>query len=105
MIPFLPESPRYLANVGKHDLAAYNLAALRGDYPETKAIADELKEIRYAIEVESREAGSWSDIFRDGGVSGFMRVAVRFAQLFYDSKDLLTPFEISFSANFFQQFR
>lgn len=85
-LPFLPESPRYLANVGKHELAAYNLAALRGDVPDTPAIAEELKEIQYAIAVESREAGSWSDVFKDGGVSGGTRVL------------------LAFSANFFQQF-
>jgi hypothetical protein len=86
-MPFLPESPRYLANIDQHELAAHNLAALRGDFADTPAIAEELKEIRYAISVEQHEAGSWSDVFRDGGVSGGARVL------------------ISFSANFFQQVR
>lgn len=85
-MPFLPESPRYLANRGDIDRAAYNLAALRGDHPDTPAIAEELKEIQYAIAVEAREAGSWSDVFKDHGISGFTRVA------------------IGFSANAFQQF-
>ena len=84
-LPFLPESPRYLANVDKYEQAAHNLAALRGDHADSPAIAEELKEIQYAIAVESREAGSWSDCFKDGGVSGGTRVA------------------IAFSANFFQQ--
>ena len=85
LLPFLPESPRYLANVDKLEQASHNLAALRGDFPDTPAIAEELNEICYAIAVESREAGSWSDVFKDHGVSGFTRVA------------------IGFSANFFQQ--
>ena len=65
--------------------AAHNLAALRGDYADTPAIAEELKEIQYALSVEKHEAGAWSDVFKDGGVSGATRVL------------------IAFSANFFQQ--
>ena len=84
-MPFLPESPRYLARIDKHELASYNLAALRGDYPDTPAIMEEMKEIRYVLAVESREQGSWSDVFKDNGISGWQRVA------------------IAFSANFFQQ--
>ena len=82
-MPFLPESPRYLANVDKIEQAAINLAALRGDHPDTPAIAAELKEIQYAIAVESREAGSWADVFKDNGVSGFTRVAIAFAANFF----------------------
>ena len=52
-MPFLPESPRYLANQGKNEQAAYNLAALRGNLPDTPAIMEELKEIQYAIAVEN----------------------------------------------------
>jgi MFS family permease len=84
-MPFLPESPRYLANVDRIAQATINLAALRGDHPDNDAIAMEMKEIQYAISVEAEEQGSWADVFRDGGVSGFTRVA------------------IAFSANFFQQ--
>ncbi|KAK5706969.1 hypothetical protein LTR17_021112 [Elasticomyces elasticus] len=78
-------APRYLANVGKIGEARINLAALRGNHPDTESAAMEMKEIQYAIAVEAEETGSWSDVFKDGGVSGFTRVA------------------IAFSANFFQQ--
>ncbi|KAK4961309.1 hypothetical protein LTR10_001799 [Elasticomyces elasticus] len=84
-MPWLPESPRYLANVGKIGEATVNLAALRGNHPDTESVTLEMKEIQYAIAVEAEETGSWSDVFKDGGVSGFTRVA------------------IAFSANFFQQ--
>ncbi|KAK3637098.1 hypothetical protein LTR56_013830 [Elasticomyces elasticus] len=84
-MPWLPESPRYLANVGKIGEATVNLAALRGDHPDTESVTLEMKEIQCAIAVEAEESGSWSDVFKDGGVSGFTRVA------------------IAFSANFFQQ--
>ncbi|KAK7202350.1 putative hexose carrier protein [Myxozyma melibiosi] len=84
-LPFLPESPRYLASVGKNEAANYALAALRDGWPDDEKIAYEIKEIEYAIAVESEEVGSWSDVFHDNGISGFTRVA------------------IAFSANFFQQ--
>lgn len=85
LIPFLPESPRYLAATDRYEQAAYNLAALRGASIDEPFIAEEMKQIQYAIAVESQEQGSWSDVFKDGGVSGGTRVA------------------IAFSANFFQQ--
>ena len=84
MIPFLPESPRYLCAVGRTDEATVSLAALRGDHADAPHVALELKEIQYAVTLES-EQGSWSDCFRDGGISGSTRVC------------------ISFMANFFQQ--
>jgi len=84
-MPWLPESPRYLANVDRIEQATINLAALRGDHPDTPEIADEMKEIQYALAIEAEEQGGWADVFRDGGVSGFTRMA------------------IAFSANFFQQ--
>ncbi|KAK0280838.1 hypothetical protein LTR91_008764 [Friedmanniomyces endolithicus] len=84
-MPWLPESPRYLANVDRIGEATVSLAALRGDHMDAEAIAMEMKEIQYAIAVEAEETGSWADVFKDGGVSGSTRVA------------------IAFSANFFQQ--
>lgn len=84
-MPWLPESPRYLAATGQIDRSIIVLAALRGGHPDTPDIAEEMKEIQYAIELESKEQGSWSDCFKDNGISGWSRVV------------------IAFSANFFQQ--
>ena len=83
IMPFLPESPRYLARVNKMTLATKNLAALRGNIPETPEILEEMNEIEYAIEVESKESGSWGDVFKDNGISGSTRVAIAFAANFF----------------------
>ncbi|RHZ70703.1 hypothetical protein CDV55_103215 [Aspergillus turcosus] len=82
-MPFLPESPRYLITKGRMEEAAYAMAALRDGYPDSPHVANELKEIQYAIKVEQDEAGSWSDIFKDNGVSGFQRVFVAFMANFF----------------------
>ncbi|KAJ5591948.1 hexose carrier protein [Penicillium hispanicum] len=85
LLPFLPESPRYLCATGDLPRARISLAALRAGYPDDLAVVEELKEIQYAMAVEAEQAGSWTDVFKDNGMSGFTRVAV------------------AFSANFFQQ--
>lgn len=85
LIPWLPESPRYLCAVGQLERANTALAALRGGHPDTPEIVEEIKEIQYALAIEAEEAGSWSDCFKDNGISGWQRVL------------------IAFSANFFQQ--
>ncbi|KAK2764086.1 hypothetical protein FQN52_008776 [Onygenales sp. PD_12] len=85
LVPFLPESPRYLCAAGRVEEATVALAALRGGEIDSETVTTELQEIQYALAVEDREAGSWTDVFRDNGISGWTRVA------------------IAFSANFFQQ--
>jgi Na+/melibiose symporter-like transporter len=82
-MPFLPESPRYLANRDRIAEATIALAALRSVAPD--GVSVELQEIQYAISVEREEAGTWADAFKDGGISGSTRVL------------------LAFSANFFQQ--
>ncbi|KAK9369150.1 general substrate transporter [Lipomyces kononenkoae] len=76
LAPFLPESPRYLAATGQLDKANHVLAALRGHPEDHPDVAFELQEINYAIAVESQEDGSWSDVFKDHGVSGWQRVLI-----------------------------
>jgi hypothetical protein len=84
-MPFLPESPRYLARVGRFRESTKVLAALRGRAIGDEEIQEEIREIRYVVNEELKNEGSWSEVFKDGGISGFTRVA------------------IGFSANFFQQ--
>jgi sugar porter (SP) family MFS transporter len=73
-MPFLPESPRYLVRAGKMADAERSLSALRA----SEDVALELQQIRYAITVEAEEQGSWTDVFRDGGVHGRTRVIIAF---------------------------
>ncbi|KAK9492238.1 general substrate transporter [Lipomyces doorenjongii] len=82
LIPFLPESPRYLAATGQSERASYVLAALRGHSEDHPEVMFELQEIRYAIAVESQEAGSWSDVFKDHGISGWQRVLISWTSNF-----------------------
>lgn len=70
-------------NTDQVDKATIALAALRGDHPDTPSIATEIQEIQYAISVERREMGSWADVFKDGGISGFTRVVIAFAANFF----------------------
>jgi hypothetical protein len=86
LAPFLPESPRYLCSTDQTDRGLYALAALRGGELDATDVVEEMNEIKYALDVENQEVGSWSDVFRDGGISGWQRVLIAFA------------------ANFFQQF-
>jgi sugar porter (SP) family MFS transporter len=76
LMSFLPESPRYLAKVGKLDQARYNLAALRGLELNDTLVNQEMQQIEYTLEVERLETGSWSDVFHDGGISGSTRVVI-----------------------------
>ncbi|CAD0110842.1 unnamed protein product [Aureobasidium uvarum] len=76
LVPFLPESPRYLAKTGRLDLAINNLAALRGMNRDDPDLQREMKDIEYIVEVEQREEGTWSDVFKDGGISGSTRVVI-----------------------------
>ncbi len=81
--PWLPESPRYLAGSDQIEKATIALAALRGGSPDQPEIKEEMREIRYAIAIENQEQGSWSDVFKDNGISGNTRVAIGFAANFF----------------------
>ncbi|KAI5200372.1 hypothetical protein AUEXF2481DRAFT_701769 [Aureobasidium subglaciale EXF-2481] len=76
LVPLLPESPRYLAKMGKVEKARYNLAALRGLALDDDELKLEIRQIQIAIDLENEETGGWSDIVKDGGISGSTRVAI-----------------------------
>jgi sugar porter (SP) family MFS transporter len=83
LTPFLPESPRYLCATDQVDRATVALAALRGGRIDTPEVVEEMNEIRYAIATEAQETGSWSDVFKDNGISGWTRVLIAFAANFF----------------------
>ncbi|KAK9361717.1 hypothetical protein V1504DRAFT_68776 [Lipomyces starkeyi] len=94
LIPFLPESPRYLAATGQQERASYVLAALRGHPEDHPEVTFELQKISYAIAVESQEAGSWSDVFKDHGISGWQRVLMACTANFFQQMsgvNVMTP--------------
>ncbi|CCM05234.1 uncharacterized protein FIBRA_07444 [Fibroporia radiculosa] len=71
---WMPETPRWLM---RHDptpdrgiLVLAHLRNLPIDHP---IIVKEAKEILDAIELESKEEGSWRDLFRDNGIMGHRR--------------------------------
>jgi MFS family permease len=93
-MPFLPESPRYLARVGKFAESTKVLAALRGRAVGDEEIQEEVREIRYVVNEEMKEEGGWADIFRDGGISGFTRVAIGFSANFFQQLSGKLPFQV-----------
>jgi sugar porter (SP) family MFS transporter len=80
---FLPESPRYLCATDQLAEALTVLAALRGDTRQAPHVVEEMNEIKYAIAIENQEIGSWSDVFKDGGISGSTRVLIAFGANFF----------------------
>lgn len=83
LVPFLPESPRYLCANGDVEQAKIALAALRAQFPDDPDVVEEIREIQYTVAAEAEEVGSWSDCFKDNGMSGFTRVSIGFAANFF----------------------
>ena len=72
--PFLPDTPRWLI---RHDETADRglavLARLRGKSPDHPEVQEEKDEIVEAISIESKEEGSWTDLFKGHGISSHKR--------------------------------
>lgn len=79
-VPFLVESPRWIANHKSLTEAASVIARLRGlpeDHEEVIKVRDE---IQMALEEEA--GGSWTDIFKNGGQQNFRRMLLGFGALY-----------------------
>lgn len=83
--PFLPDTPRWLM---RHELNSTRgqevLCKLRNKTMDDAVVRQEVEAIRQAIEIESREEGSWTDLFHDGGIAAnkrfYLAVTIQFAQ-------------------------
>ncbi|KAK3386710.1 general substrate transporter [Podospora didyma] len=87
VVPLLPDTPRWLAHyhgekAPERGLAV--LARLRGRSEEDEGVRREMAEIRAAVARESKEEGSWGDLFRSNGVSAdkrfYLAVGIQFMQ-------------------------
>ena len=60
------------------------LARLRGKSPDHPAVQQEKDEIEEAIDIESKEEGSWKDLFNGHGISShkrfYLAVGIQFMQ-------------------------
>ena len=82
---FLPDTPRWLLKYrpqsGKGEQV---LARLRAKDVEHPKVQRERAEIVEAIEIESREEGSWMDLLKDGGIAAnkrfFLALGIQFMQ-------------------------
>ena len=80
VLPWLPESPRWLAKVNRMDEARRNLAALRGEATSSNEVNREMHEIHFALTSESESAASsWTALFKNAGIGAWSRVVVAMA--------------------------
>ena len=82
---FLPDTPRWLLRYSSSpDKGVAVLAKLRGKHVDDVDVQQEKKEIWDAIEIESREEGTWLDLFRSAGISAdkrfYLALGIQFMQ-------------------------
>lgn len=85
LAPFLPDTPRWLLRHEKStDRGVEVLCKLRNRPASDPVVSTEANAILQAIEIESKEEGSWMDLIRDGGVSAnkrfYLAVGIQFMQ-------------------------
>lgn len=80
ILPWLPESSRWLAKVNRMDEARHDLAALRGEDTSSAEVNREMHEIYYDLTSEAESIdSSWTALFRNAGIGAWSRVAVAMA--------------------------
>jgi len=80
VVPFLVESPRWLANHKSLDEATAVIAQLLGLSIDHSEVLKVRGEIQMALEAE--EGGSWTDIFKNGGQQNFRRMLLGVGALY-----------------------
>ena len=89
---FLPDTPRWLLRYGTSpEKGTAVLARLRRKDVDDPAVQREKNEILDAIEIESREEGTWLDLFRGAGISAdkrfYLAVGIQFMQQMSGEED------------------
>ncbi|KAH9840860.1 uncharacterized protein C8Q71DRAFT_427326 [Rhodofomes roseus] len=82
---FMPETPRWLI---RHEASPARgievLARLRNLPTDHEVVVKEAQEIIDALELESKEEGSWGDLFKSGGISAnrrfYLALGIQFMQ-------------------------
>ena len=82
---WLPDTPRWLMRHDGNEERGLNvLASLRGLDPSSAIVQNEKNEIMEAIMIESKEEGTWGDLFRDNGIAAnkrfYLALGIQFMQ-------------------------
>ena len=73
VVPFLPDTPRWLMLHRSTDQGLAVLARLRGKEEADSEVQQEKEDILEALRIEQEEQGTWADLFKDHGISGSKR--------------------------------
>jgi MFS family permease len=82
---WLPDTPRWLMRRdGNEERGVLVLARLRGRERGDQVVQREKEDILRAIAIESREEGTWGDLFRDNGIGAnkrfYLALGIQFMQ-------------------------
>jgi len=82
---WLPDTPRWLMrHDGNEDRGVLVLAALRGVDKGNELVQKEKEDIMQAIAIESKEEGTWGDLFRSNGIAAnkrfYLALGIQFMQ-------------------------
>lgn len=83
--PWLPDTPRWLMrHESSPDRGLQVLSKLRNQPVDDHIVRSEADDILEAIRVEANEEGSWSDLFKDGGIAAnkrfYLALGIQFMQ-------------------------
>lgn len=83
--PWLPDTPRWLMRQdGNDERGLVVLTKLRGLEAENEIVQREKDEIMEAITIESKEEGTWGDLFRGNGIAAdkrfYLALGIQFMQ-------------------------
>ena len=82
---WLPDTPRWLIqHDGNEERGLLVLSRLRGLGPDSEIVQKEKDGIIEAIQIESKEEGTWGDLFKDNGIAAnkrfYLALGIQFMQ-------------------------